>query len=448
MEILIIYDSKKDLSKIKYVFNFIFNLPISKSNSGIKYLHISKYSKEKLQNKITINYTDNILNEVTLNIKKDNFDIFDINNASDINKLHLTIYSYKNKKLFGISSINSKSSFITNNIISLDIPQVFFFHLSRLEEYYSKKEQLDHHDRMKSSEQFLVKNNIYRFPVLDHIAFAFLEILGLEKKIATLKIMSHDIDVIQKFPNFYKFTRGVARILLKNKKHKGSLSSYFKWFVKVKLGKTDPYDTFSWLFTKQKMFKKKVYFMAGGLTNYDNLYDINNPKLQKYIELAKKNDYEIGLHPSYKAFTNEKQFIKEKKKLEYVCGCKIKSTRQHILHYDFNKTTDILENNNIKNDSTYGFQDLIGFKCGTGFDYPIWNFKTDKPRKIKETPLIIMDGCLLMEANYNVDIAKEIYNQFLKENKYNTQITFNFHNSIFDPVLLNHIKLKQLFFEL
>ena len=43
---------------------------------------------------------------------------------------------------------------------------------------------------------------------------------------------------------------------------------------------------------------------------------------------------------------------------------------------------------------------------------------------------------------------KKEYIEFVNKNKINTQITYNFHNSIFDPVLLNEKELKKLFLEI
>jgi len=445
LEIKIIYEEINNLPKIKYVFDFIFKLPICKEKFNLKYMHIDDYHSN-INGEIIINYGETIIDEA-LNCKPQKW--FLDNYKTSKKHIKSLVYNYKNKKLYGIGFEQFSNKFHENNIINLDIVQTFFFHLSRIEEYYALPEQLDHHERMKSDEQFLVKNNIYRRPVLDDIAFSFLQILGIEKSIKTKKIMSHDIDVIEKYPNFYKFLRGMLRILFKKKKYKGSFFLYVKWYLLVKLKiKKDPYDTFDWLFSHDNIKEKYVYFMAGGLTKYDNLYSIKNKKIKKYIKRAKENNYELGLHPSYLAYKNEELFIKEKRLLEKISGNKIINSRQHILHFDFKETIDILENNGIKIDSTLGYQDKIGFRCGTGFTYYLWDFKNNQQRKIKERPLIIMDGCLLIEAKYKVSNAKEIYYCFLKENEYNTQITFNFHNSIFDPVLLNKIELKKLFFKL
>jgi len=446
MKILIIHDDESNFLKIKFVFDFIFSLPIYNAKYNLEYLHIDKY--KRIDDSILINYGEKTIKEATINIIKHS-EILNIDNRKQIQKLKSNKYKYNNQSLYGISKDELETqNFIDDKIINLDIVQTFFFHLSRMEEYFAINEQLDYHERMKSDEQFLVKNNIHKKPILDEISFAFLETLGLEKQIKTNKVITHDIDVIEKFPNFYKFIRGTARILFKKKKYKGSLVKYISWFIKVKLNpKKDPYKTFSWLFSKTNK-KKVVYFMSGGLTKYDNLYDVNDNSILNYINIAKDNNYEIGLHPSYAAYNDKKQFKIEKEKLEQIAKCKIVSSRQHILHFDFKTTLKTLLENDIKSDSTLGYQDKIGFRAGTGFEFYLWDFNNNKKTSIIERPLVIMDGCLLIEAKYDVKKAKKILTTFENENNDNTQITYNFHNSIFDPVLLNEKELKNLFLKI
>jgi len=119
-----------------------------------------------------------------------------------------------------------------------------------------------------------------------------------------------------------------------------------------------------------------------------------------------------------------------------------------ILHFSFSNTIGILEEIGVKYDSTLGYQDLIGFRCGTGHNYYLYNFHKDRQSKVQEIPLVVMDGPLLMEANYNVDKAEKIIFDFMKQNNKFTKITFNFHNSTFDEVVCDSKKFKNLYFKI
>jgi len=447
-QILILYNDAFYCEKVKYVFDFIFNLPFNKFFVKIKYQEVKQFDN-KMCYDVIINCSSKNIDNATININVTDL-LKSITSYDDILNLYSQKYEFENTSLYGISSVSNTGSlnFIETNIINLDIVSTFFFHLSRLEEYHCPSNHKDLHERMNSKEQFLVKNSISREPVLDQISVAFLKSLDYYKQIETKKIMSHDIDVLIKFPNFYKYLRGAARILFKRKKFKGSIFTFTKFYLKSLMGNQDPYQTFSWLFNKNYFDKKIVFFMSGGTTKYDNLYDIKDPSLNKVFKTALENNYEIGLHPSYASFKDKRQFLKEKKDLESIIGKKITLSRQHILHYDVIKTPQVIESSGVINDFTLGFQDQIGFRVGTGFEHYLWNNKDNRKFNIIETPLAIMDGCLLIESNYSVEKAIKIHSEFFKKNKFDTQITYNFHNSIFDPVLLNNQKLKSFYLNL
>lgn len=448
-KVLILYENDVDKEKIKYVFDFIFGLPLNKYEVVVKYCNLKDFKEENTEKDIVINYSNEKIAIATVQIVVKDI-LQSLKSYQDVLKLKSQFYTFENEKLYGITkcSKSEKIKFIDDGTINLDVVSTFFFHLSRTEEYYCSDDLKDGHKRMLAESQFLVKNSIERLPVLDHISAALLKSIDFYKEIKTMKIMSHDIDVLIKFPSFYKYLRGVARILFKKKNFKGSIFTFTKYYLKSLIGAPDPFDTFSWLFHENFFDKKIVFFMSGGTTQYDNLYDIEDPTLKKVFKNALNKGYEIGLHPSYAAFNDEKQFVKEKKRLEGVIQQKITSSRQHILHYDITETPKVLEESGIENDYTLGFQDRIGFRTGTGFDYYLWNNLKNKRLDVKETPLVIMDGCLLIEAKYSVKKAEEIFNEFYKNNALNTKITYNFHNSIFDPVLLDDTALKHFYLKL
>lgn len=447
--VVVLYENDLDLEKVKYVFDFIFELSMCNCEVILSYEYLNDYKEKVREYDVIVNCTNTKVEHTTIHIRNNKV-LNSVKSYQDVLKIKSQSYKYEDEVLYGISdqTISKNVNFIEDKIVNLDIVNTFFFHLSRIEEYYCPDNLKDKHKRMLSENQFLVKNSIERIPVLDHISAAFLKSIGLYKEVETIKVMSHDIDVLVKFPSFYKFVRGAARILFKKKKFKGSLYKFTKYYFKSLIGAPDPYKTFTWLFNESFFDKKVVFFMSGGTTQYDNLYDIKDPFLEEVFEKAKKEGYEIGLHPSYAAYNDEKQFIKEREKLEDVIGQEVVSSRQHILHYDVVATPKVLENSAIKNDYTLGFQDRIGYRTGTGFDYYLWDNSENTKYNIKETPLVIMDGCLLIEAEYSVKKAREIFKEFYRSNNKNTKITFNFHNSIFDPVLLDDIDLKQFYLEL
>ena len=323
-----------------------------------------------------------------------------------------------------------------------DFFEVIFFHISRYEEIFCKKNQLDAHGRMRSEEMFLVKNGLEKTPIVDLLVVAFFEKLGLKTKSHPTEFhMSHDIDILLKFPSFLKVIKAFAGMILKQRSL-GGLLKLMRQYFRFLIIKKDPFDTYDWLFTNKNFKTKTVYILPEGtVPRIEQHFKLNDPKVREFIDLAKSRGYEIGLHPSYHAGFDESLFFKEKEKLGTLIGEKLTQTRQHFLRWDWSTTPQIIEKSGLKIDSTLGFPDRIGFRCGTGFPYKLYDFENERAFDFLEIPMIVMDVSLLRESeNFEVSLT-----DFLNQNKMNTAITFNFHNSVFDDVYVDAEKLKALY---
>ena len=103
----------------------------------------------------------------------------------------------------------------------------------------------------------------------------------------------------------------------------------------------------------------------------------------------------------------------------------------------------------MKIDSTLGFPDIIGFRCGTGFKYFLYDFENEKQSLIKELPLIVMDSSLLyMYCKNNSSCFRKNCIDFIDSNRFNTHITFNFHNTTFDRSLKSRTGMINIYSEL
>mgnify|MGYP003775241589 CR=1 FL=1 len=122
----------------------------------------------------------------------------------------------------------------------------------------------------------------------------------------------------------------------------------------------------------------------------------------------------------------------EKQLLENAIQQEILEGRQHYLRMDVTKTLPIWDKNSMKIDSTLGFADKEGFRCGTGDLFSIFDFLNRKQLQLKERPLILMDGTLRQYQQYTQAQVSEIIKYYINiGNRYNTGVTMLFHNSSF-----------------
>lgn len=428
-------------SRLSYVLAFLNNHPLKPSNVEI-------ILNDKINGDISINYSSLIVNGITVPFQNL---YFDTQNAykSDI---FINEYSYKENLLYSVEKISKeRSEFFSGGLFGFDIFEMIFYHISRFEEFFARPDQMDYHARMKSKEQLLVKYNLNRIPVVDQLVFSFFCALGFQmSNLATEYTLTHDIDAIFKYNSLAKFPKSVVRVLLMGLGLNGFVRIIKSYVRKIINYFDDPYFSFDYLFRPETFFNRKiVFFVSGGSTRFD-LYNINYLKnLKKVVDYGIEKGYNIGFHPSYNASSNAQLFNKEKEVLENISEQKIEFCRTHFLRLDFKKSFQIISNSNIRFDSTLGFPDLIGFRCGTGFEYSLYDFTNEKKSNIREIPLVVMDGSSLQfQCNENPECFKKDLYDFLSQNKFNTHITFNFHNSIFDVSLKSRTGLLAIYHEL
>ncbi len=422
-------------ARINYVLNFIEAHPLVE--------HKLKFSRDAtLAYDITCNY--GIPNSGGFFIPRQNF-IFSNNHQNNFGSLTANTYTYQSLELYSVSSEKeSLSNFVKNKKFQFDILETIFFHISRMEEWYAEDQQLDDCEMMKSKEQFLVKNQLHHLPVIDHLIFAFAQVIGLAltpKK--TVFRITHDIDEVFQDPSLFSTIRRTGGILWRRQKLSAIPKVWSAYFHQ-----RNEYNTFDWMLTDQSNVEKCIYFLAGGTTKYDTPYALDTNEMKTIFQLCKKRNYRIGIHPSFDCWKDNELLKIEKEKLEAQINQPIVISRQHYLHFDFKKTPDLLIQNNIKEDSSIGYRDLIGFRCGTGFGYHLYNFKEEAPFDFLEVPLIFMDSSLFRETNHDLEKVKERWNSFLDKNKFHTKITFNFHNSRFYDAQIHEIPLKKWYQEL
>ena len=418
-------------SRIDYVLNFIEHHPLT-------------------QNKIRFTRDDSIRFDLKLYYGTDSFsDTYNIPSQkvffSDVlpqfDFLKANPYIFDTYHVYAVE-VKSKppGNFIQDHHFQFDILETIFFHISRFEEWYYLEGREDEHGRMDSKHQFLVKNKLQLKPVVDQLIFCFLKAFGIDiKERKTQFRMTHDIDFIVKRNDRWGVLKSMIGAILK----RGKIHSASKIWQNRHL--ENPYDTFDWMLRKEKGIEKIIYFLVGGKSKFDNPCDLQIPVFKKTIQLCKERGYQIGIHPSYQSWKNKSLMQKERDKLQEAIGSIIDLTRQHFLRFSFKDTPKIIDALGLKEDSSLGYADQIGFRCGTGFAYYLYDFDNEKTFSFLETPLVVMDSALLNEGNFEARKIKKLLENFKVANQFNTKITYNFHNSRFYDALLQDIPLKALY---
>lgn len=313
-------------------------------------------------------------------------------------------------------------------ICGVDIFASSFFMLSRWEEYVNKSR--DEHDRFPGNESIAHKNSFLHRPVVNEyveMLWSMIWKLGYrgERKERKFELtLTHDVDSLS-----YVSYRSLLGDVIKRKNLKLAWGN-FKY-----LCSQDPHDTYDFLMTISENLgvKSRFYFMSSDSKRmYDSGYYLNRRMFSSKIKEIISRGHIIGFHPGYYTFNDDARWKYEKSLLQDTIQQEITEGRQHFLRMDVSETLLIWDRNNMRIDSTLGYADREGFRCGTGDIYPVFNFLERKELGLRERPLVVMDGTLRQYQNYSNEKALEVLQYYFNiSRKYNSTLTLLFHNSSF-----------------
>lgn len=320
--------------------------------------------------------------------------------------------------------------FVSKNKIEcgIDVFASTFFMLTRWEEFVNP--QRDTHNRFPGIKSIAVKYGFIERPIVNEYAIMVRNMfyaLELPEE-TTIKrkfklIPTHDIDRMR----FYNL-RNLAGDIIKRKS--------FRLFYRNLINSiNNPFDRFQFLMDQSEKYnlKSHFYFMASHSRNIrDYEYYINSNIFKERIDEIYRRGHIIGFHPGYTTSTDSKEWIIQKNALSNKTPDPIVEGRQHFLMMTIPETLQIWNDNGMLIDSTLGYYDHIGFRCGTGDSFHIFNFISRNELVLKERPLVVMDGTLKQYMNLSIDDArKRVFNLINISKKYQTSMTILFHNSSF-----------------
>lgn len=312
-------------------------------------------------------------------------------------------------------------------VCGIDIFASSFFMLTRWEEYVNKAR--DEHNRFPGSESTAFKFNFLHRPVVNEYTEMLWNMMlklgfkGRRKQRNFELVLTHDVDMLA-FPKSFRILAGDV---IKRRSVK-ILWKHFNYMFII-----NPYDTFDLLMTSSERLglKSHFYFMSSDKNHIptDFRYDLKSKLFKSKTEEIKKRGHIIGFHPGYYTYDDEERWRYEKNLLEEAIKEEINEGRQHYLRVDMTKTMPIWDKNHMKIDSTLGYADKEGFRCGTGDIFPLFDIVNRKQLNVKEQPLIIMDGTLFNYQKYSLETASQIIQSYiLNGKKYCTNIILLFHN--------------------
>ena len=316
--------------------------------------------------------------------------------------------------------------------IHYDILGLTYWMLARIEEI--GRTDLDNHDRFPATSSHAYKHGYLDRPVVDewlHVLGQVIERqwVGVVLKRHEFEIcVSHDVDL----PSLYAFKqwKTIARTMVGHLLKRRDLAAFFiapyvKLLTRDRLIKVDPYNTFDWLMevSEANNLKSAFYFICGRTyPSKDADYEIDHPVIRDLLRRIHSRGHDIGLHPSYNTFRDPLALWREADRLRRVCAEEgIEQgqwgARMHYLRWAQPTTMSALDDAGMTYDSTLGYADHAGFRCGTCHEYPAFDALKQKQLSLRLRPLIAMESSVIDEVYMGLGVGKGAEYEFMKLKK-------------------------------
>jgi hypothetical protein len=300
--------------------------------------------------------------------------------------------------------------------LDLDVFGSAFFMLSRYEEIAAVER--DQHDRFSAKASLAYQEGFIDRPLVDE----YVEILrwalhtlwpGLPFRRHEYRLrLTHDVDKpFAGTASPTRLIRDLAADFVRRRSPNLAARRVRSW-VSVRTGhrEADMNFCFGWIMDQSERLglQSAFYFITAQTAGpIDGTYSIDDPFMRALLRRIHRRGHEIGLHPSYNAFRDPEQLTIEFGRLRVACEAEGIAQdkwggRQHYLRWEAPTTWQIWDDIGLSYDTSVGFADYAGFRCGTCRAYPVFDLLRRKRLALLEKPLIVMDGSLFTPTYMNL----------------------------------------------
>ncbi|MDB2364860.1 hypothetical protein N9V98_03230 [Luminiphilus sp.] len=126
----------------------------------------------------------------------------------------------------------------------------------------------------------------------------------------------------------------------------------------------------------------------------DPSYYATDERIVNFFRSKSNQGFIFGLHPSFNSWRSVSRLRAEREILQTALRARVTHVRQHWLQFSWEKTPAVQADAGLTHDSTVGFNDRSGFRCGAALVYRPWDVTRNSASKIECIPLVLMDSHL------------------------------------------------------
>lgn len=309
-------------------------------------------------------------------------------------------------------------------LVHYDILGLAYWSMNRLEEIGAKT--LDDHRRFTARHSHAYRHDYLHRPIVDEWMGLLGQLIGkLWPGLALAKHdfrinLSHDVDRPSRygFRSLKSLLRGVSGdILLRGAFKTAALAPRIWLGTRRRLHPLDPYNTFDWIMAQsERLGLLSTFNVICGRSDplRDPEYDLDHPAIRRLLRDVHQRGHLLGLHPSYHCYRDPERLRSEHRRLRRACEEESISQeewggRMHYLRWEHPLTMKIWAEEGLDYDSTLGFADHPGFRCGTCFEFNAFDPVSDEPLPLRLRPLTVMEASVLSPTYMDVASQEEAF---------------------------------------
>jgi hypothetical protein len=335
--------------------------------------------------------------------------------------------------------------------VHYDIPGLTYWMLARVEEI--GRTDLDEHGRFPAVSSHAYKHGYLERPLVDE----WLDILGqvIERQWPGMLIKSHRPKIIVSCDVDSPFSSGgtlvdYSRRLLGDLGKRRSLSLAIKTLRSYWYGRRGDlrFDTHrqgvDLIMDTNERLGNVVEFNFIPLRTHrrlDGRPNLQDPQIRKLLREINERGHQIGIHPGYETYNNQENMdLSVRVFRDCLNDLGIRQERlggrQHYLRWETPTTACLWERNNLNYESTLTYADRPGFRCGTCFEYPMFDATNQKKVLLRQRPLIVMECTVIAKRYLGLGYSEQALEKMhtLKKSCYAVggQFSILWHNSHFE----------------
>ena len=293
--------------------------------------------------------------------------------------------------------------------LGIDLFASAFFMLTRWEEFV--RLERDVYGRFPAGASLAIRGGFLDRPVVNEYADLLWQLLlhlGWNQPRRTRRFrlhLSHDVDHPRLWWSPVDRLRTLGGSLIKRRDRKETQWWLRNHFFRLR----DPFDIFdAWMDLSEKQGVVSHFnFLGDRPRGSDCYYPLDHRFVRKLMSKIAQRGHVIGFHPSREAHADSVVFDRELASLRQVSPQKITSGRQHYLSFSAPNTWQRWADAGLEWDSTLGYSEAEGFRCGICSSFPVFNFLSRQVLPLREKPLIAMDVTLAQYRGYTPEQAYE-----------------------------------------